>query len=87
MSKYEAGHGKCKKSFKEDIESGFQIIHIDTCIDIHENIKFSNAIDRACELIEFAWQTSKELKKEILFEIGTEEQSGLEILIKWVRHL
>jgi hypothetical protein len=65
-----------KSSFKSDIDNNFEIIHIDTCIDIEKKINFNNSFNRLCELYEFCHEYSKKKKKEIIFEIGTEEQSG-----------
>jgi hypothetical protein len=65
-----------KNSFEEDIDSGFSFIHIDTSIDIHKKINFRNSMDRLFELYEHCYAYSKRKKKEILFEIGTEEQNG-----------
>ncbi len=65
-----------KRSFECDIMSGFQKIHIDPSVDIHGKISVENVLDRICELYEFCWEKSKNLGTEIIFEIGTEEQSG-----------
>jgi hypothetical protein len=65
-----------KKSFKVDIESGFDMIHIDPSVTIHGPLKIDEVIERIFELYEFCWSTAKDLGREIIFEIGTEEQSG-----------
>ena len=65
-----------KRSYEEDIKSGFQLIHIDPSIDIHHQPTVEEILERIYELYQFCWETSKKYKKEILFEIGTEEQSG-----------
>ncbi len=65
-----------KNSFEEDIDCGFNFIHIDTSIDIHKKINFQNSMDRLYELYEHCYAYSRKLMKEILFEIGTEEQNG-----------
>ncbi len=65
-----------KKSFESDILSGFKIIHIDPSIDIFEKPILSNVLDRLFELYEYCFELAKNKNKEILFEIGTEEQSG-----------
>lgn len=64
-----------KKSFLEDIKSGFQVIHIDPSIDIHKKTTVDNVLERIYELYSFCYLQSQRLGKEILFEIGTEEQS------------
>ena len=65
-----------KSSYKEDIKSNFEILHLDPSIDIHNKPKLSDTLDRLFELYEFCWAESKRQKKEITFEVGTEEQSG-----------
>jgi len=65
-----------KKSYLADINSGFQIIHIDPSIDIHSKPKLDEVLDRVFELYEYCWSKAKDLNQNITFEIGTEEQSG-----------
>ena len=65
-----------KNSFQSDIESGFQILHIDPSIDIHNSLSTDEVLTRIFELYEYCWSHSLKNKKEIIFEIGTEEQSG-----------
>ena len=65
-----------KASFKSDIDSGFQILHIDPSIDIHKKLTTSEVINRVCELYDFCYSYAKTQNKEINFEIGTEEQTG-----------
>ena len=65
-----------KKSFEEDIDNNFKFIHIDTSEDINKKINFKSSMDRLFELYEHCYAYSKRKRKEILFEIGTEEQNG-----------
>lgn len=65
-----------KISFEADIRAGFQILHIDTSVDIHYSPSKEDMLFRVFELMEFCWSTARSLKRNILFEIGTEEQSG-----------
>lgn len=65
-----------KRSFKEDIDSGFQILHIDPSIEIFGKSDFNTMIERVFELYEFCWEYAQKNNKKIIFEIGTEEQSG-----------
>lgn len=65
-----------KESFLADIEAGFQILHIDPSIDIHGSPTLEEVLDRIFELYEYCWAQAQRLGVEILFEIGTEEQSG-----------
>ena len=65
-----------KLSFKRDIEAGFQVLHIDPSIDIHGEPDVDEVLDRIYELYEYCWSEAQSLKREIIFEVGTEEQSG-----------
>ncbi|MBF0126004.1 MAG: class II D-tagatose-bisphosphate aldolase, non-catalytic subunit [Magnetococcales bacterium] len=65
-----------KESFRVDIESGMEIIHIDTSIDIHGTPSSDEMLLRVFELYEYCWEVARQNKKNIVFEIGTEEQTG-----------
>jgi len=65
-----------KSSYRADIEAGFQILHIDPSVDIHGRPDVDEVLDRVFELYEFCWSQAQELRREVIFEIGTEEQSG-----------
>jgi len=65
-----------KKSYEVDIESGFEIIHIDPSIDLFGTPSNDEILERIFELYEFCWTTAQKNNREIVFEIGTEEQSG-----------
>lgn len=65
-----------KRSFREDIKNGFKVIHIDPSIDIEKKCKLNDILERIYELYYFCWEVSQRLGKKIVFEIGTEEQSG-----------
>ena len=66
----------CKRSFREDIISGFKVIHIDPSVDIENKPEIDEILERIYELYSFCWEEAHRLGKEIIFEIGTEEQSG-----------
>tara|TARA_B110000967_G_scaffold207737_1_gene257859 strand:+ start:2246 stop:3415 length:1170 start_codon:yes stop_codon:yes gene_type:complete len=66
-----------KKSFMADIDNGFKIIHIDPSIsNTGKLIPKEIIIKRLFHLYEFVVDYAKKSGKEILVEIGTEEQSG-----------
>ena len=65
-----------KKSFQIDIESGFEMIHIDPSIDIYGELSVDETLLRLFELYEFCWSVAEQEKRKIIFEIGTEEQNG-----------
>ena len=65
-----------KLSYRRDIEAGFQVLHIDPSIDIHGEPDVDEILNRIYELYEYCWSEAQSLKREIIFEVGTEEQSG-----------
>lgn len=65
-----------KASFKADISAGFQVLHIDPSIDIHGQPDIDEVLYRVFDLYEFCWSEAQQKGQEIIFEIGTEEQSG-----------
>lgn len=65
-----------KSSYRADLEAGFQILHIDPSIDIHGQPDVDEVLDRIFDLYEFCWSEAQRLRREVIFEIGTEEQSG-----------
>ena len=65
-----------KKSYKADIDSGFQILHLDPSIDIHGTLSVEDSLERLFELYDFCCNYAMKQGKEIIFEIGTEEQTG-----------
>ena len=65
-----------KDSYRADLEAGFQILHIDPSVDIHNRPDVDEVLDRIFELYEFCWSQAQKMQKEVIFEIGTEEQSG-----------
>lgn len=65
-----------KRSYQADIAAGFQILHLDPSVDIHARPNQDEILDRLFELYEFCWAEASARRQEILFEIGTEEQSG-----------
>lgn len=65
-----------KSSYRADIAAGFQILHIDPSVDIHGSPDVDEVLDRVFDLYEFCWSQARRARQEIIFEIGTEEQSG-----------
>ncbi|TSK04494.1 MAG: tagatose-6-phosphate kinase [Geobacter sp.] len=65
-----------KLSYRADIDAGFQILHIDPSVDMHAKPGAEEIIERICELYEYCWCYAQKTGKEIIFEVGTEEQSG-----------
>lgn len=65
-----------KASYRADLAAGFQILHIDPSVDIHGRPTIDDVLDRIFELYEFCWAEAQRLGRDVIFEIGTEEQSG-----------
>jgi len=65
-----------KKSFQSDIDAGFHMLHIDPSIDIFTQPNIDQVLERVYELYDFCWSYAKKKNQDIIFEIGTEEQSG-----------
>lgn len=51
-------------------------MHLDPSVDIHTRPSRDEILDRLFELYEFCWSEASARRQDILFEIGTEEQSG-----------
>jgi tagatose-1,6-bisphosphate aldolase non-catalytic subunit AgaZ/GatZ len=65
-----------KSSYRADLEAGFQILHIDPSVDIHGTPEVDEVLERVYELYEYCWDQAQQLRQEVVFEVGTEEQSG-----------
>lgn len=65
-----------KSSYRADIAAGFQILHIDPSVDLHGQPNIDEVLDRVFDLYEYCWSQAQQLRQEVIFEIGTEEQSG-----------
>ncbi len=67
-----------KESFTVDIESGFDIVHLDPSIDLHnEGLSQQQIIDRLFDVYVHCMDNSARCGKDISIEVGTEEQSGV----------
>lgn len=65
-----------KSSYRADLAAGFQVLHIDPSVDIHGKPDIDEVLDRVFDLYEYCWSQAQQLRQEVIFEIGTEEQSG-----------
>ncbi len=66
-----------KRSYTADIDNNLKVIHIDASISKSEKkVSPKNILERTFELYEYCYAYAKKKKKEIVFEVGTEEQSG-----------
>ena len=64
------------RSYKEDIQAGFDILHIDPSNHKIKDIGKEQTMDMIFELYKYCWEEGKRQGKELQFEIGTEEQTG-----------
>lgn len=65
-----------KRSYLADLEAGFQVLHLDPSIDIHGEPNVDEVLDRLFDLYDYCWTHAQRLGQEVIFEVGTEEQSG-----------
>lgn len=65
-----------KASYLADLAAGFQMLHIDPSVDIHGQPDVDEVLDRLFDLYDYCWTQAQRLGREVIFEIGTEEQSG-----------
>ena len=65
-----------KDSYRADIDAGFHMLHIDPSVDIHSQPNTDQVLERVYELYDFCWSYAQQKDQDIIFEIGTEEQSG-----------
>lgn len=65
-----------KRSYEADIDSGFQVIHIDPSVGVDGPVSAADSLKRAFELYEHCWEYSQKVGADIAFEIGTEEQQA-----------
>lgn len=64
-----------RRSFKTDIESGFEMIHIDTSVDPKGPPSPEIGLSRLFELYGYCCELALSQGRELVFEVGTEEQS------------
>lgn len=65
-----------KSSYRADLEAGFQVLHLDPSIDVHGSPNVDEVLDRLFDLYDYCWTHAQRLGQEVIFEVGTEEQSG-----------
>ena len=65
-----------KESFRTDIESGFNIIHIDPSENLGVELKIEEMMERIFELYDFCHNVSKQTQKEIQIEISIGKEDG-----------
>lgn len=70
----DAAMASCLRSFKEDIDSGFDLLHIDTCRERDAMASTEDAIDRLITLYGGLCEYASEAGRRVRFEIGFEDQ-------------
>jgi tagatose-1,6-bisphosphate aldolase non-catalytic subunit AgaZ/GatZ len=74
---YRKAMESAKQSYEVDIISGFEILHIDASVDIFDPPDIDDVLYRVYELLDYCYEVARRENRNVLFEIGTEEQSGL----------
>jgi hypothetical protein len=70
-------------SFEEDIAAGFSIIHIDPSVGPDgRSPPLEAVLERLFTLYEFCWKTARRLGRDIVFELGTEEQDTVSMALE-----
>ncbi|MEU4180957.1 class II D-tagatose-bisphosphate aldolase, non-catalytic subunit [Streptomyces sp. NPDC026589] len=64
------------QSYEEDIRQGFDLLHVDTSVDLDGVATLEAAIDRAVELYARAVEFARSVKAKPQFEIGFEDQGS-----------
>lgn len=62
-----------KNSFQVDIESGFDMVHIDPSLGLDSKPTVDEVLERTFELYDYCFEVAKENGKDILFEVGAEQ--------------
>jgi hypothetical protein len=65
-----------KKSFSVDIQSNFQIIHIDPTENLISDLTQDEMLNRIYDLYEFCYSTAKKFNKKIFVEISLGKEDG-----------
>ena len=66
-----------KQSFEEDIDAGFDFLHLDPSVPIRgEDLTLETILDRLFDLYAHCDDYARKRGREIRFELGTEEQDG-----------
>ncbi|MCW2275917.1 hypothetical protein M2321_003516 [Rhodoblastus acidophilus] len=67
-----------RASYEEDIAAGYCVIHIDPSVGPDGGApSFEDVLERLFTLYEFCWKTARRMGRDIVFEIGTEEQDAV----------
>ena len=70
----DAAMASALESYKEDIRCGFDLLHIDTSMDLHGVATASDAIERAVTLYGECNEYARSVGTKQMFEIGFEDQ-------------
>lgn len=68
-----------RASYEEDIAAGFSVIHIDPSVGPGggDAPGLDTVLEHLYDLYRFCWDTARRLGRDVVFEIGTEEQSSV----------
>lgn len=73
----EAAMRSAKRSLEEDLDAGFEILHLDPSIEPGQHPCLETVLDRVFELYEFCWEIAARKKLAPAFEVGSEEQRAI----------
>ncbi|MBK8973242.1 MAG: tagatose-6-phosphate kinase [Hahellaceae bacterium] len=80
-----------KRSFEEDIEAGFDMLHLDPSVSPDGAQEEEIAFSFLFELFEHCHSVAEKLRKNLAFEVGTEEQGTLaespQGLERWLKRI
>lgn len=65
-----------KASFAADLDAGFDLLHVDPSIDIRGPASERDRLQRAFEILEFCHAHGRRKGREVLYEVGTDEQTA-----------
>jgi len=63
-------------SFERDIAAGFDLLHIDTCLEAAAEAEVSDAIARLLTIYGACWELAQRAGRAIAFEVGFERQGA-----------
>lgn len=73
---YDEIMNKAKESFRVDIESNFEIIHIDPTENLISDLTIDEMLGRICELYDFCYSVARKHDKQISIEISLGKEDG-----------
>lgn len=73
----EEAMASARRSYDEDVDAGFSVIHIDPSVSPQGEPPLETVLDRLFELYEHVWATASRAGRDVVFEVGAEEQDSV----------